>query len=156
MVLISLTFHTRWVTPYSSVTSISGAVRAGEQDLFRGERRVRIEHEDLPEVGPRGAQQVQPVRLRLGKRLLVAENHLLAVIAYLAQGDKGAALMDFSIAAGHGEPLRVSEDAGVFFLGQNPHAAPVGEIARRAGVDVVAPRFVKEFGQPQDDADQVV
>ena len=26
MVLISLTFHTRWVTPYSSVTSISGAV----------------------------------------------------------------------------------------------------------------------------------
>ena len=132
MVLISLTFHTRWVTPNSSVTSISGAARAGEQDLFRGQGRVRIEHENLSEVGSRGAQQVQPVRLGLGKRLFVAENHLLAVIAYLAQGDKGAALTDFSIAAGHGKPLRVSEDAGVFFLGQNPHAAPVREISRRA------------------------
>ncbi len=143
MVLISLTFHTRWVTPYSSVTSISGAARAGEQDLFRGECRVRIEHENLSEVGPGGAQQVQPVRLGLGKRLFVAEDHLLAVIAYLAQGNKGAALVDFSVAAGHGKTLRVGEDAGVFFLGQNPHAAPVREISCRAGVDVVAPRFVK-------------
>jgi len=31
---------------------------AGKQDLFRGEGRVRIEHENLSEVGPRGAQQV--------------------------------------------------------------------------------------------------
>ena len=36
------------------------------------------------------------------------------------------------------------------------HAAPVREIPRRAGVDVVAARFVEEFGQSQDDADQVV
>ena len=66
MVLISLTFHTRWVTPYSSVTSISGSGGAGKQDLFRGQPRVGIEHEDLPEVGPGGSQQLQ-IRSDLGR-----------------------------------------------------------------------------------------
>ena len=146
MVLISLTFHTRWVTPYSSVTSISGAVLAGKQDLFRGQRRIGIEHEDLSEVRPGGAQQVQPVRLGLGKRLFVAKHDLLAVIAYLAQGDKSAPLVNLSIAARHGKTLGISEDAGVLFLGQDPHAAPVGKVAGRAGVDVIASGLVKKLG----------
>ncbi len=64
--------------------------------------------------------------------------------------------MNLAVSARHREPLGVSKDAGVLFLGQNPHAPPIGEIARGAGINVVAPRFVKEFRQAQDDADQVV
>ena len=77
-----------------------GGRLAGKEDLFRGQRGVRIEHENLSEVGSGGAQQVQAVGLGLGKRLFVTEDHLLAVIAYLTQGDKGAALVHLSVACG--------------------------------------------------------
>src|SRR6202021_262573 len=37
----------------------------------------------------------------------------------------------------------------------DPHAAPVGEITGRAGINIVASGFVEELGQPQDNAHQV-
>jgi len=72
-----------------------------KQDLLRGQGRIGVQHENLSEVGPRRAQQVQPVRLGFGKRLFVAENHLLAVIAHFAQADERPALMDFSLSLIH-------------------------------------------------------
>jgi hypothetical protein len=130
--------------------------RAGKQDLLRGQRRVGVEHEDLSKVCPRGAQQVEPVRLGLGERLFVTEYHLLAVVVEFSQSDEGPPLVNLAVSPWHREPLRVSKDAGVFFLGQNPRPPPVREIPRCPGINVVASRFVKEFRQTENDAHQVI
>ncbi len=133
-----------------------GGRGAGEEDFFRSQRRVRIEHEDLSKMRPGGAQQVQPVRLGLGKRLFVAEHYLCAVVAHLAQPDKCAPLVNLTVSARDCKTLGVSKDARIFFLGQDPHAAPIGEIPRRAGVYVIASGFVEQLRQSQDDAHQIV
>jgi hypothetical protein len=63
-------------------------------------------------------------------------------------------LHDFG--SGNLEALRVGEDAGGLFLGQNALLAPGAEVARRAGIDVLAALGVEELRQAQNDAHQVV
>ena len=150
----SLTRHSRCNTPYSSVTSASAGAVAVVENLLHAARGVGVEHEDLPEVRSRGLQQVEPVAFGLGKRLLVAEDHLLGVVVQLAQGDKSAPFLHH-LGSGHLEALRVGKDARLFFLGQHALLAPGAKIARRARIDVFAPFGVKQFRQSQDDADQV-
>jgi hypothetical protein len=48
-------------------------------------------------VRVRGLEQVEPVALGLGERLLVAEDHLLGVVVQLAQGDKAARSFTISV-----------------------------------------------------------
>jgi hypothetical protein len=74
-------------------------------------------------VRVRGLEQVEPVALGLGERLLVAEDDLLGVVVQLAEGDKAAPLLD-DFGSGNLEALRVGEDAGVFLLDQNALLAP--------------------------------
>ena len=67
-----------------------------------------------------------------------------------------------SIGSGDGETLRVGEDAGLFLAREHALGAPVGEVARRAGINVRAAfavragSAVEEFGQAENDAHQVV
>ena len=89
----SLTRQRRWSTPYSSVTSASAGPVSLVEDLLHAAGGVRVEHEDLAEVGAGGLEQVEPVALGLGEGLLVAEDDLLGVVVELAEGDKAAAFL---------------------------------------------------------------
>ena len=51
-----------------------------------------IKHEDLTEVGAGGAQQVEPVGLGFGKRLLVTENDARRIVLDPAERDKATPL----------------------------------------------------------------
>ena len=53
--------------------------------------RILVEHEDLAEMGARGAKQIEAVSFRLGQGLFVAENDAGRIILDAAQSDKAAA-----------------------------------------------------------------
>src|SRR5438105_2805035 len=57
-------------------------------DLGRG---VTVEHEELPEVGAGGAQQLQTIGFRLGERLFMAEDDARVVVFDTSQGDEAGA-----------------------------------------------------------------
>ena len=100
-------------------------------------------------------QQIQPVPLGLAQRLLMAEDHLLAVIVYLADGDKAAPLLDH-FRSGHLEALRVGKDRRRLLLRQHSLLLPGVQIARRAGVDALSALGVKKLRQTQNNADKIV
>ena len=132
-----------------------GGAVAFVENLLHAAGGVGVEHEDLAEVGVGGLEQVQAVALGLGERLLVAEDDLLGVFVDLAEGDKAAALF-YDVGAGNLEALRIGEDAGVLFLGQNALFAPGLEVAGGARIYAFAALGVEQFRQSEDDADQVV
>ncbi len=137
------------------MTSASAGPAPVVENLLHAAGRIRVEHEDLPEVRVRGLQQVEPVALGLGERLLVAEDHLVGVIVQLAQRDKAAPLLhDFS--SRNLEPLRIGEDRRRFLLHQDALLPPRLEVARRAGINAFPFCCVKQFRHAQDDPHQVV
>ena len=85
----------------------------------------------------------------------MAKNHLLGIIVELAQGDKAPALLH-NLSAGNLEALRIREDAWVLLLRQDALLAPGAEVARGSRVDAFAPLRIEEFGQAENDSDQVV
>ncbi len=125
------------------------------ENLFHAAGGVRVEHEDLAEVGAGGLEQVETVALGLAEGLLVAEDDLLGVVVEPAESDKSAAFFHH-VGAGNLEALRVGEDAGVFFLDEDFLFAPGAEVARGAGIDVFAALGVEELRQAEDDAHQIV
>jgi hypothetical protein len=125
-----------------------------EQELVGGAGRVRIQHEDLPEVRARGPQQVQPVGFWLGQRLLMPEDHSLAVVAELAQSNKSAALPHHAGLSGQRELLRIGEDTWLPLLRQDAGFPPGGKVAGSLRIQVAA--LVKQLRQPQNDANQIV
>ena len=69
-------FQTRWTTPYSSVTSISGLrdvsdCRGIKQGVYFA--RSAVKHENLTKMGAGCAKQVEPVGFGFGQGLLVTE-----------------------------------------------------------------------------------
>ena len=119
-----------------------GRAVAVVENLLRASQRVGVEHENLPEVRPRGLEQVEPVALGLGKRLLVPEDHIFRIIVQLAQRDKAAPLLH-NVGSGNPEALRISKDARVVLLGQDAMLAPGAKISCRARIDVFVPLGVK-------------
>ncbi len=101
-------------------------------------------------------KQVQAIGLGLGERLFVAKDHVLTVVIELAKSDEAFAFANQAVCAGHGELLRIGEDAGLSFGSEHALRAPVFEIASGAAVDVLSLLTVKQFGKPQNDADQIV
>ena len=61
-----------------------------EQRVDRA-RRVGVQHEELPEMGVRVAQQLQPVLLRPGERLLVPVDHARGILLHRAERDEALA-----------------------------------------------------------------
>ena len=92
MVPGSLILETRWKDAvFVGHFEIVAGVRA-EEKPFGGLCGVGVEHEDLPEVGAGGAQQVEPVGHRFGQRLFVAKDDALVVVVEFAERDEAAAL----------------------------------------------------------------
>jgi len=115
---------------------------------------VGIQHEELPAVRVRVAKQLKPVLLRPGKRLLVPVHHAAGVVLHRTQGDEPLAHQALP-RVGDGKFLEVGKDAGLVVARQHSVGDPVVQVARGAGVDVVA------FGIPrpslsQDHPHQVV
>jgi len=82
------------------------------------------------------------------------EDDLLGVVVELAEGDEAAALFE-EAGAGDAEALGVGVDAGGFFLGEDAELSPDVELACSAGVDAFAAFGIEEFGQAEDDSNQV-
>jgi len=82
------------------------------------------------------------------------KDDMVGVVVELAEGDEAAALLDDS-GAGDAEALGVGVDAGGFFLGEDAELSPDVELACSAGVDAFAAFGIEEFGQAEEDADQV-
>ena len=173
MRLGSVSFQTRWTTPYSSVMARSGALVSdlwpsgsvcAEDELFGGEGGVGVEHVDLLAVGAGGLEEGEAVGLVLGEGLLVAVDDLVGVVVEVAEGDEAAALADFG-GAGDGVGLGVAVEGGLGLFGEDVLFAPVVEVLGGAGVDVVGLLAGGEeflgFGVAglvfaEDDADEVV
>ena len=118
MVLISLTFHTRWGTPIL-IGDFDLGSEVPENRIFSALRRVGVEHEDLAEVGAGGLQQVQAV-VWAWKASARGERLPAGVIAYLAEGDKAAPLLNLAVSARDRKALRVGEDRRIVFLARSP------------------------------------
>ena len=125
-----------------------GLCRSGAlvQNLLYASTWVRVQHEDLPEVGARGTQQVQPVAFRLGKRMFMTENYLLGVLVKLAQGDKAPAFLYHS-GRRNLEALAVGKNTGIFLLDKDALLAPRPKIPGSTCIDVFASIDVKQFRQ---------
>ena len=124
------------------------------QQRVDGAFGIGIQHEDLPAVRVRVAQQLEPVLLRPRERLLVPVHHAGGVVLHRAQGDEPLAHQALA-RVGDGEFLEVRVDASVAVLRQHPAGDPVVQVARGTGVDVVAVGILG-FALPQDHAHQVV
>lgn len=129
-----------------------------EEESFGAKAGIRIEHENLSEVGASGAKQVEAVAFRPGQSLFVAKDDLCGVVVKLTEGDETAALADNLYARsgiGEGKSLRIGEDTGFALLGKNAIPAPIGEIPGGAAVNILGPVPVKEFREAEDDAHQI-
>ena len=149
---------------------VFAVLASSEDQLLRGERRVRVQHIHLLAVGPRRLEQRQPVALVLGEGLLVPVDHLVRVLVEMPQRDEPspfAHLLATSRGAcmRHGVGLRVAVERGLGLLGQDPLPAPLAQPLRRARVDVVRLRAcgqkllglgVVRLMLAQNDAHQVV
>ena len=126
-----------------------------EEDLFDALRRVGVEHEDLAEVRAGGLQQIQTVALRLGERLLVTKDNLGRVVLQASERDESPAF-PHSSAARNLKALRVGKDRGFIVGLQRALLAPFPEVSCGAGINIVDSRLIKQFGQAEDDAHQVI
>ena len=124
------------------------------KDLLRAAGGVRVQHENLAKMRVRGFEQVEPVALGFGERLLMAENHLLGVVVQLAQGNEAAAFLD-DVGPWNLEALRVGKNAWFLLLNQHSLLPPCAEIAGRAGVDTFAALGIEKLGKAENDAHQV-
>src|SRR5258708_3477536 len=98
-----------------------------------------VHHEDLAEVGPVRAQQVQPVGLRLGQRLLVAEDDAGGIVLDPAKRNETPALGLLPASGSvsrNAKGLGITVDGRLRILSQNGCLAPVLEGRCRAGIDV--------------------
>jgi len=82
------------------------------------------------------------------------EDDLIGEVVELAEGDEAAAFLDDS-GAGKAEALGVGVEGGGFLLGEDAKLTPDMELACGAGVDAFAAFGIEEFGQAEEDADQV-
>ena len=80
------------------VASFHVRLTAGRQNTVDFGCGIAIEHEELPEVGPGGAQQLQPVSLRLGQSLFMTVNHPSRVVLDSSQPDESSPLQTPSAA----------------------------------------------------------
>ena len=124
------------------------------QQRVDGASGVGIQHEELPAVRVRVAQQLQPVLLRSRERLLVPVHHAAGVVLHRAQGDESLAHQALPRVR-DGEFLEVRKDAGMVVTRQHSGGDPVVQVARGAGVDVVAPGIPRP-ALPQDHPHQVM
>ncbi len=137
-------FQTRWMTLYSSVTSMStfvilvvlASVLVGiEQGIhFAGSA---VEHEDLAEVGASRAQQVEAIGFGLGQSLFVAENDIGGIFFDATEADE-AAPFGGQLTPRNREFLGIKIDGRFRILPQNACLAPVLERSRCTGVNVFA------------------
>ena len=125
------------------------------QNLLYAARRVRIQHEDLPEVCVRRLQQVQPIALRLRERVLMPEHYLFGVIVQLAQRNKSAPLLHRT-RPWHLEPLRIGKHARHMLLRQHTLLAPCLQVPRRACVYAFSSLSIEKLRQTQNDAHKIV
>ncbi len=126
-----------------------------EEELIDGAGGVRVEHEDLAEMGAGGFEEIEAIALGLAQGLLVAIDDLVRVFMELSNGDEAATLFNDG-GSGNGEALRISEDAGLLLLNQDAFFAPGLQIRCGARVDTFTPLGVKEFRQAENDADEIV
>src|SRR6185437_8451916 len=108
------------------------------------------------EVCARGLEQVETIALGLGKRLLVAKDYFCGVVIEASERDEATALQDFAGTARNLKALRIGEDRRIVVGLENALVAPLTKVSRRACVDVVHARLIKEFRQPEDNAHEVV
>ena len=113
---------------------------------------VGIEHEELPKVRARAAQQVQAVLLGAGQGLLVAENHTGIVGLDLPQADEAAPGVALTVQP---ELLGIGIQGGGLVGAQYTFPAPSLQAGRRPGIDVVF-FIISRLLLAQDDAHQVV
>ena len=121
-----------------------------------------VEHEDLAEVGSTGAQQVQPVGLRLGQRLLVAEHDARGIVLDPAECDEapafglGPASRSVSRKVSRNpEGLGIAVDRRLGILAQNAGLAPVLEGRCRPGIDVFGVPIPRQ-AFPQNNPHQII
>ena len=67
-------------------------VLLAEDQFFRGESGVGVEHVDLLAVGAGGFEESEAVGLVLGEGLFVAVDDLVGVVVEMAEGDESAAV----------------------------------------------------------------
>ena len=84
MVAASETFHSRWITSYSSVTSTSGG-RVCCQEGVDLSGWVAVQHEDLAKVSFGCPQEIEAVGLGLAEGLLMPEDNLCVVVLELCR-----------------------------------------------------------------------
>ena len=89
-----------------------------EQALNFGDR-IAIQHEDLAEMCPGGAEEIEAIGFRLGERLLVAEDYCGGIIFDSAQSNKSSSF-DLSMPPRNQEPLRIGVQGGLSFLQKDP------------------------------------
>ena len=97
-----------------------GLRRLVEQRVDRA-GRVRIQHEELPEMGVRVAQQLQTVLLRTGERLLVPMHHAGRILLQSAERDEALPHQPLARIR-NGELLEVREDPGSESRARTPDA----------------------------------
>ena len=124
--------------------------RAAEEGVDRV-FRVRVEHEYLAELGPRGAHQVQPVGLGAGQSPLVGL-HSPAELLQLAQGDEAAPRLGDAVDAVR---LIVKVYGGFRILDQRSLVQPRIEVLTRADILIVRIIVIRP-GLPLDDPHDVL
>ena len=70
--------------------------------------RVRVEHEDLAEVGVSGLEQIKAIAFWFGESLLMAKDNLVSVIVELAEGDETTTFLN-GIGTWDAESLRICQ-----------------------------------------------
>ena len=85
----------------------------------------------------------------------MAEHHLVGVFVHLSESDKAAALL-YDVISRNLKALRIGENAGVLFLGQNALFAPGSEVLCGARINAFTLFGVKQLRQSEDYTDQVV
>ena len=89
--------QSRCTAPYSSVTAAMGSSPATSSRMAStSPRGVRIQHEDLPEMRARVAQQFQAVLLGAAQSLLVAVHDAGRVVFHRAEPDEALADQPFA------------------------------------------------------------
>ena len=130
------------------------AGRGFRQQLIDRAFAIRVQHENLPEVSARVAQQLQAVFLGTGQRLLVAIHHARRVILHFAEPDEAHARGALR-GIGHGEILKVGVEPGLRVLRQDAVAHPLVQMLRSSRVDVVR-RIILGVAFSQNHPHQIV